>query len=252
MESNYHTHSTFCDGADSPEELVIEAIRLGCPEIGFSGHSYLKEDSGCMSIEGTKAYCTEIRRLQAVYRDRIAVRLGIEHDIFSDVDRERFDYSIGAVHYVEKNGIKYSVDESRELFLSLVQSIYAGDYYSLAEDYFALEGEVYNRTGCNIIAHFDLITKYNEGNCFFDTGHPRYRKAAEDALEKLIASPCLLEVNTGAMAKGYRTQPYPEKWVIDRWLSAGKELIFSSDCHKKENLLYGFSRFRDIPHRERL
>jgi histidinol-phosphatase (PHP family) len=205
-----------------------------------------------MSIEGTKAYCAEIRRLQAVYRDRIAVHLGIEHDIFSDVDRERFDYSIGAVHYVEKNGIKYSVDESRELFLSLVQSIYAGDYYSLAEDYFALEGEVYNRTGCNIIAHFDLITKYNEGNCFFDTGHPRYRKAAEDTLEKLIASPCLLEVNTGAMAKGYRTQPYPEKWVIDRWLSAGKELIFSSDCHKKENLLYGFSRFRDIPHRERL
>ena len=50
MESNYHTHSTFCDGADSPEELVIEAIRLGCPEIGFSGHSYLKEDRGDKGI----------------------------------------------------------------------------------------------------------------------------------------------------------------------------------------------------------
>ena len=29
MFSNYHTHSLFCDGADSPEELVQEAIRLG-------------------------------------------------------------------------------------------------------------------------------------------------------------------------------------------------------------------------------
>ena len=242
MESNYHTHSTFCDGADSPEELVIEAIRLGCPEIGFSGHSYLKEDSGCMSIEGTKAYCAEIRRLQAVYRDRIAVRLGIEHDIFSDVDRERFDYSIGAVHYVEKNGIKYSVDESRELFLSLVQSIYAGDYYSLAEDYFALEGEVYNRTGCNIIAHFDLITKYNEGNCFFDTGHPRYRKAAEDALEKLIASPCLLEINTGAISRGYRTEPYPAKDIRNYIREHGGMMILSSDSHQKDTIAY---RFRD-------
>ena len=41
MFSNYHTHTAYCDGADTPEELVLEAIRLGCPEIGFSGHSHL-------------------------------------------------------------------------------------------------------------------------------------------------------------------------------------------------------------------
>ena len=57
--SNYHTHTTYCDGADSPEELVLEAIRLGCPEIGFSGHSYLEEDTGSMSPEGTVDYCRE-------------------------------------------------------------------------------------------------------------------------------------------------------------------------------------------------
>ena len=33
MFSNYHTHTTYCDGADTPEELVLEAIRLGCPEL---------------------------------------------------------------------------------------------------------------------------------------------------------------------------------------------------------------------------
>ena len=26
MFSNYHTHTTYCDGADTPEELVLEAI----------------------------------------------------------------------------------------------------------------------------------------------------------------------------------------------------------------------------------
>ena len=40
MKANYHTHTVFCDGRNTPEELVQEAIRLGCPEIGFSGHSY--------------------------------------------------------------------------------------------------------------------------------------------------------------------------------------------------------------------
>ena len=27
--ANYHTHTTFCDGRDPPEQLVQEAIRLG-------------------------------------------------------------------------------------------------------------------------------------------------------------------------------------------------------------------------------
>ena len=127
MESNYHTHTTFCDGADSPEELIVEAIRLGCPEIGFSGHSYLEEDSGCMSEQGTLEYCREIQRLRDKYRDQITVRLGIEQDIFSRVDRQQFEYIIGAVHYVEKNGKKYAVDESREGFLFLLREVYAGE-----------------------------------------------------------------------------------------------------------------------------
>ncbi len=252
MESNYHTHTTFCDGADTPEELVAEAICLGCPEIGFSGHSYLEEDSGCMSEQGTLEYCREIHRLRDKYRDQITVRLGIEQDIFSDVDRIQFEYIIGAVHYVEKNGKKYAVDESKKGFLFLLEDIYSGDAYALAEDYYALVSQVYQRTHCDIIAHFDLITKYNEGNCYFNTDHPRYRAAADGALDTLMRSPCLLEVNTGAMARGYRSEPYPEKRILDRWLASGKELIFSSDCHEKKNLLYGFERFQILKHREKL
>ena len=74
--NNYHTHTTFCDGKDSPESLVQEAIRLGCAEIGFSGHSHLAEDEGSMTEEGTEAYCAEIRRLNAVRRTEAAFPLG--------------------------------------------------------------------------------------------------------------------------------------------------------------------------------
>lgn len=35
IPSNYHTHTRFCDGKNTPEEIVREAIRLGCPELGF-------------------------------------------------------------------------------------------------------------------------------------------------------------------------------------------------------------------------
>ena len=38
---NLHTHTTFCDGKDTPEELVEAAIAKGFDSIGFSGHSYM-------------------------------------------------------------------------------------------------------------------------------------------------------------------------------------------------------------------
>ena len=65
--ANYHTHTTFCDGRDTPERLVQEAIRLGCPALGFSGHSYAFYDAACMPKENIRPYQAEIRRLQSAY-----------------------------------------------------------------------------------------------------------------------------------------------------------------------------------------
>ena len=63
--ANYHTHTTFCDGRDTPEQLVQESIRLGCPTLGFSGHSYAFYDAACMPKENIRPYQAEIRRLQS-------------------------------------------------------------------------------------------------------------------------------------------------------------------------------------------
>lgn len=250
MFSNYHTHTCFCDGSDSPEELVLEAIRLGCPEIGFSGHSFLPGQNWCMTETGTLEYCDEIHRLQTKYKDNIKVRLGIEQDIRSEIDRSRFEYIIGAVHYVPKNGRFYSVDESRESFIRAVNEAWAGDYYAFAEDYYTQVADMWDITRCAVVAHFDLLTKYNEGQCLFRTDHPRYMAAADQALDRLIQSPCLMEINTGAIARGYRTEAYPEKRIVECWLSAGKELLLSADCHQKSMLLCCFEKYQHLPHRE--
>ena len=252
--SNYHTHSTFCDGADSPEDLVLEAVRLGCPEIGFSGHSYLEEDTGSMRPEGTHAYCAEVRRLKEKYADRIRVYLGIELEYYSEKpEGETFDYVIGAVHYVRRDGLMCPVDESLERFLQNVESVYHGDFYAFAEDYYRTVADVYNRTRCQIIAHFDLITKYNEGNALFDVSHPRYVAAADRALDALLETPAVLEVNTGAIARGYRKTPYPDGRILRRWLDAGRPVILSADCHDKRQLLCGFEEIaRSFPKPELL
>ena len=205
-----------------------------------------------MTEQGTLDYCAEIRRLQKEYAGQITIRLGIEQDIYSEIDRSLYDYVIGAVHWIEKDGVLFAVDDCKDTFVHTVREHYDGDFYACVEDYYDVVASLYERTHCDVIAHFDLITKYNEGNNLYDVNNLRYLAAADAAIDRLIDCPVLLEVNTGAMARGYRTEPYPDRRILKRWLDAGKELIFASDCHDRHNLLYAFDSLADIPHRETL
>ena len=246
MKANYHTHTVFCDGRNTPEELVQEAIRLGCPEIGFSGHSYTYfDESYCMSRAGTEEYKKTIRGLQEQYAGRIRIRLGVEQDYYSEEPTGDYDYVIGSVHYVKKDGVFLPVDESREQQLLAVGKYYGGDFYAFAEDYYRTVADLYRKTRCDVIGHFDLIAKFNEDGSLFDPAHPRYRKAAGDALEALLKTPAVFEWNTGAMARGYRTVPYPAPELARRIREAGGRLIFSSDCHEASQLLFGFETFAE-------
>ena len=74
LKANYHTHTTFCDGSDTAEAVVQEALRRGFTHLGFSGHM----DPG-VSMD-YDAYAQEICRLQAAYRDQIDILRGAELD----------------------------------------------------------------------------------------------------------------------------------------------------------------------------
>ena len=239
--NNYHTHTCFCDGKDSPEDLVLEAIRLGCGELGFSGHSYLPVDDSCMSPEGTERYKAEIRRLQEKYRGKLRILLGVEQDCYSPAPVDGYDYVIGSVHYVLKDGVYLSVDVSEELQRQAVREHYAGDWYAFVEDYYSLVGRVRETTACDVVGHFDLVTKFNENGRLFDTGHPRYRKAVWEALDRLCGGGLIFEINTGVMTRSRRSTPYPEDFILTELRKRDIPLILSSDCHDKRFLLYGLA-----------
>ena len=240
--SNYHTHTTYCDGKDSVEAMILRAIELGCAEIGFSGHSTTPFDPDyCMSSADLAAYKAEVRALGEKYKDRIKVLLGIEEDYYSNTDTRDFDYVIGSVHYVLKNGEYIPVDFSREKQLKAVEKHYGGDYFAFAEDYFRLVGDIYERKHCNIIGHFDLIAKFNENGETFDKNNVRYITAAMGALDRLRKARAVFEVNTGAMSRGYRKTPYPDNMFLPAIAERGMPLLVTSDCHKKENLIFGLT-----------
>jgi len=246
-KGNLHTHTVFCDGKDTPEELVLEALRLGCDYIGFSGHSRTgipEDEPFCMSVEGTESYKAEICRLKRKYEGKIDILMGIEQDYYSVDSPVDYEFVIGSVHYIFKDGVYLPVDVSKESQLSAVNEHYGGDVYSFIEDYYTLVGDVYRKTGCDIIGHFDLVTKFNEDGSLFDTSHPRYVRAADRALNKLLREDVAFEINYGAVGRGYRKTPYPEERILNQIEAAGKKTIRTSDCHNKDWLLLGSSDYK--------
>ncbi len=235
---NYHTHTTFCDGKDTAEEMVLAAIDKGFVTLGFSAHSPLAGESWCMQPD-SKAYRADIARLKEKYKDKIEILCGIEQDYYSEAE-SGFDYVIGSVHCVKVQGKLIAVDDTADILIKAVDEFYGGDANALAQEYFRTVSDVVRKTGAQIIGHFDLIEKFSEQVQIFDPEHPRYIKAAKDAIDKLIPTKALFEVNTGAMARGLKTSPYPAKQWLEYICKKGGDIILNSDCHNKHYLNYGF------------
>ncbi|MBQ7544453.1 MAG: histidinol-phosphatase [Synergistaceae bacterium] len=244
--SDFHVHTTFCDGRDSPEDIVQEAIRRGMKKLGFSGHSYTPfDEEPCMSPEGTQAYIEEIRRLKDKYSGQIEILCGTECDYYSEIDAERYDYVIGSVHYVFLNGRYFCVEHTPELMEAFIHECH-DDPYEAAEKYFALVADVVRRTNASIIGHFDVLAKLNAGSRFFDENNPRYVDAALSAADALLKTGRPFEINTGAVSKGYRDFPYPSLRILKYIAEHGGSVILSSDSHRKETLMYGFQKYEEL------
>lgn len=237
-----HIHTVYCDGKDTPEELVLEAIRKNMDCIGFSSHSYTYfDESYCMKKDKIQAYKNEILSLREKYRDKIKILCGIEQDFYSAEPSDSYDYVIGSVHYLKVGDRYISVDLSADDLINSVKKYYGGDFYKLTEDYFATASKIKN---ADIIGHFDLVTKFNENYCLFDETDERYVNAYKKAVDTLLTRDVLFEINTGAIARGFKTVPYPSEQILDYIRAGGGKTILSSDCHSKEMLMFGFDKYR--------
>ncbi len=226
---DYHIHSSLCDGKDTPEEIVLSAIEKGFKIIGFSSHKYYEGDG--IDIP---SYCDEIDRLKEKYKNDIEILLGIEQDYFSTEPTDRFDYVIGSIHYLKEKDESQIIDLEIGIMEDIINNCYSGNYSLFAKDYFALVGDVINKTGADIIGHFDLCTKYK--NRIDLPRDKSYYKAAFEAIEQLIPYKKPFEINFGAIARGYRNSPYPDKVILKEIKRLGGEIIFNSDCHDRTKL----------------
>lgn len=267
-----HMHTAYCDGNNTAEEMILSAIEKGLDTVGISGHSYTWFDTSyCMSLENTEAYISEIRALQERYAGRIRVLLGTELDYWADIDTSPYDYLIGSSHYVLKDGKYLDVDYKPEMLMDECSEHFGGDMAAMAEAYYAQVGDMVRRTGCDIIGHFDLITKFNESLPvqIVGTNDPRYMTAWMDAVDRIFEDTAALrksgqpnrletlgiltagdkpvfEINTGAITKGYRTSPYPAADQINYIRKKGGILVLSSDSHSVDTVAGRFDEYRRL------
>lgn len=240
-----HTHTAFSDGKDEPEELVREALDLGIETLGFSDHQTTPFDlTYCIQPGRLDDYREEILRLKKKYEGKIDIRLGIEKDYYGEKDDFDYDFVIGGVHYIEKDGNYLSVDESEEVTREQIDTYFGGDVRAYVKAYYETVAGVAEKTGCDIVAHLDLISKFNEGGTLFDEESVWYRRLANAAVAHLAKSHPIIEINTGAMARGYRKTPYPADFLIREAGRLGLQMILSSDCHDKTQLTFGFDEIR--------
>ena len=240
--SNIHTHSTFADGRDAPEAMVRAALALGFHTLGFSEHGHADYDDNSMPLGVEPVYRAEITRLKAKYAGQIHILMGYEHDWLSPLDVSWYDYYIESVHYVAARGGLYCVDNTLEKLLTAARELYGGDMYALCRDYFHTVCQSIEGTGAAVLGHIELIMKFNERRDLFDDADPRYLGPALECAELAARSGRLVEINTGAIARGYRTQPYPSAAMLRRIRECGGRIILTSDCHNSDYLDCGFAR----------
>lgn len=243
LECTVHCHTGLCDGNNTPAEMAKAAFEHGVKVLGFSGHSHTPHDEGyCMSVENTARYRAEIKALRQEYAGRMTILCGLEWDQWSDESLSEWDYTIGSVHYVTgpRTGTRYTIDY-REEDLRAALAEFDGDGDAMSEAYFAAVAQVATK-GPTILGHFDLMKKLNGKGRFFDENSPRWRAAALGALEAAYGRVGALEINTGGVARGYRTDFYPALYLLERWRQLGGKVILTADAHSTENLLFGFEQ----------
>ena len=244
---DFHMHTCFDDGKNTPEEMILSAIAKGLKTVGVCIHSVVDSSiQDYVDLVKEKNFCLDMAGLKEKYEDKIKVFCGIEWDLCTLDSVGKYDYVIGSSHFIKLDGKYFFIDRSEEEFVRTAREGFNGDFYAFCEKYYSQLEELADTISFDIIGHIDLITKFNEGNKYFDVKHPRYVNAYKKAIDKLVLLNKPFEINAGAISRGYRTEPYPASDLLEYIKEKGGKLILSSDSHAKENVAFQYEKWAHL------
>ena len=234
--ADYHTHSTFSDGCQTREEMAQAALDGGLYAIGFTDHAPMpfKKNYAIKDVWLPDSIA-EAERLKKLYEGRLEIFAGLELDVNLDFDTTGLDYILESNHFVMLGDEFIPTDWTAKHITDAADKYLGGDIFKFFAKYYEELSRAGDRGPCTI-AHYDVVSKNNEGECMFREDDPRYLDSALSCLEVLAKKDVLFEVNTGAIFRGLRTKPYPSLPILKRMKELGCRLILGGDAHCKEAL----------------
>ena len=246
MKCGVHNHSTWSDGKNTPDEMAKTAFDKGIESFGFSEHAISPFDPGCANItqESQQKYFSDIRRLQEQYKGVMDIFLGLEIESVTPYISDELDYMIGSVHMIESGGNYYHLDSSVEKYKRAIHDL--GSIEQVLKIYYETAINAATTLSPDIFGHFDIYKKLNKGGIFFDVTSSSYQEKALDALDAVIDTETIIEVNTGGISRGYITEPYPAPFLLKRVKERNAPIIITSDAHRAENIDFGYKDTRKM------
>lgn len=268
LKANFHTHTNFCDGKNTAEEMVLAAIEKGFTSLGFSSHCMHPLDPEFyrpfdnvwhIPAENVKKYVEEIRRLKEKYAGQLQIFLGFEADYFESEEYGRAipskasykelspDYLIGAVHFVVTDKGFYTVDHHAEVIKENLIKLYSKadgtiDGRAAVCDYFETERQMLAKGNFDILAHPDLLRKRNDQLKIFDENESWYKDELKATAKSIASAGVITEINTGAIARGAMDDTYPSQYFLELLHERGVPVCINSDAHTTDGLDCAFDR----------
>lgn len=240
--TSLHTHTRYCDGKYSAEDMVLAAIGNNMHSVGISTHgpTTFESDWNIKKFEVEK-YIKEIQLLKEKYKTSIEIYLGMELDYIPGIGFdnqvksiiERLDYYIGSLHYLGtfRNGIMWTVDYNIDELLRGINESFGGNKRLAVETYYNLIAEMAYLYEPPIIGHLDLFKKNNKNNIIFDEREDWYINAVDKCLNTIKKTSSVIEINTGGIARGYTAEQYPSDFIIKMIKEKEIPIIINSDAH---------------------
>lgn len=244
---NFHTHSNFCDGNDSPEAYIKEALNKNFKAIGFSSHTPTPIPlDWTLKEENISGYINTIKTLKKKYEGKIEVYLGLEFDFYEKKEWQKtyftykslVDYAIGSVHFLYdvKQDRLYIIDGNIQSYISALKEIFNENTIAFVGEYYRLIRKMIIEYKPDIIAHIDLIKKNNKDEIFFKESEVWYEKLILETLDTVAKSSSILEVNTGGISRGAISDFYPSERFFKECYKRKIPIIINSDAHTPKNI----------------
>ncbi len=255
-KASYHVHTAFCDGKNSPDEMVRAALDAEMTAIALTAHAaWPFATEWHLAPAKYEEYLAEARRVKAAYEGRIEVWCGFEADYLAGLTAPdpstyaRFspEFIVGSVHYVTEGSRDvaappWSIDAPTAEVADGIRRCYGGNAKRAVGAYWSTVREMATTCSFDVLGHLDVLRKRNGELKFFDEDAGWYKGELRETVKAIAKAGVVVEINTGGIARKALDDVYPSAYLLGLLARAGVPITVSSDAHATADIACAYDR----------